>query len=452
MKGTKESTILIADDNKRTLDAYRSFLENYEFRILTEENGLKAVGRAVQEKPDVIILDVNMPGLNGYEAAQRLHGDPLTSTTPIVIISGRTEVADRIEALKAGAIDYLTKPVNAKELKARIDSLIKLKSYSDSMTKNQEQLKTNLSGKRKELQTSLEAFARFVPKEFLSLLGSENIAEVKAGDQCLKDLSILFSDIRSFTSLSEKMTPQENFNFLNSYLRRMDPFIWNNKGFIDKYIGDSIMALFPQGEESALNAAIQMILYLPIYNNQRRSFGYDPLNIGIGLHSGKVMLGTIGNERFMQGTVISSNVNLASRLEELTKVYGVQIIASNSIIFGLKDPTQYHYRFIDKIKVRGMNEPISVFEVFDGDPEKMKKQKRKTQSVFEKAVYAFHGNDVENAYKLFRDIRDERNIDSCLEIYCRRCEQLLDYRIEKEKESDKSGDNISMSERTGGYD
>jgi two-component system sensor histidine kinase ChiS len=452
MKGTKESTILIADDNRRTLDAYRSFLENYGHRIITEEDGLKAVGRAIQEKPDVIILDVNMPGLNGYQAAQRLHGDPLTSTTPLVIISGRTEVSDRIQALKVGAIDYLTKPVNARELKVRIDSLIRLKAYNDSMRRNQEQLKMDLAGKRKELQTSLEAFARFVPKEFLSLLGSENIAEVRAGDQCLKDLAILFSDIRAFTALSEKMTPQENFNFLNSYLSRMDPFIWNNNGFIDKYIGDSIMALFPQGEESALNAAIQMILYIPLYNNQRQSFGYDPLNIGIGLHSGTVMLGTIGNERFMQGTVISNNVNLASRLQELTKVYEVQIIASNNIIFGLKDPTQYHYRFVDKIKVRGMSEAISVFEVFDGDPKERKEQKRTTQSVFEKAVYAFHGHNVKSAYKLFRDIRDERIMDSCLEIYCRRCEQLLDYRIEKERESDKSRDNISMAERTGGYD
>jgi two-component system sensor histidine kinase ChiS len=436
MRENGEMTILIADDNTRTLQAYRSFLEPYGHRILTEENGLKAVGRAVQEKPDVIILDVNMPGLNGYEAAQRLHCDSTTSTTPIVIISGRTEVSDRVRALKAGAIDYLQKPVNAKELKARIDSLVRLKAYNDSMIRNREQLKKNLAVKQRELKTHLEAFARFVPREFLSLLGSENIVAVKPGDQCLKDLSILFSDIRSFTSLSEKMTPQENFNFLNSYLRRMDPFIWNNSGFIDKYIGDSIMALFPKGEESALNAAIQMICYLPIYNKQRRSFGYDPLNIGIGLHSGTVILGTIGNERFMQGTVISSNVNLASRLQELTKAYEVNIIASSSIIFGLNVPSRYHYRFIDKIKVRGISEPVSVFEVFDGDPEEKKKQKRSTQDVFEKGVYEFHGNNPEVAYNLFRDIRDEKNRDSCLEIYCKRCEKLVNTGKKHESKND----------------
>jgi class 3 adenylate cyclase len=327
--------------------------------------------------------------------------------------------------------------VNARELKARIDSLVRLKAYNDSMMRNQEQLKTTLAGKRKELQVHLEAFARFVSREFLSLLGSENIVDIKPVDQCIKDLAILFSDIRSFTSLSEKMTPQENFNFLNSYLRKMDPFIWNNNGFIDKYIGDSIMALFPQGAESALIAAVQMILYLPIYNNQRRSFGYDPLNIGIGPHSGTVMMGTIGNERFMQGTVISSNVNLASRLEELTKEYNVEIVASSSISFGLRDPTEYHYRFIDKVMVRGMSEPVSVFEVFEGDPEESKQQKRDTQEVFERAVYEFHGKKVHTAYNLFRGIRDGKNRDSCLEVYCKRCEKILSMEERQQDERQK---------------
>ena len=164
-------------------------------------------------------------------------------------------------------------------------------------------------------------------------MNKQNILDVKLGDHALKEMTILFSDIRSFTSLSEKMTPQENFNFLNSYLKRMNPFIWNNKGFIDKYIGDCIMALFPDGEESALSAAIEMIKYLPIYNTHRCNYGYTPIKIGIGIHTGTVMLGTIGHEIFMQGTVISDDVNLASRLESLTKLFGISLIVSKEIIF-----------------------------------------------------------------------------------------------------------------------
>lgn len=113
------------------------------------------------------------------------------------------------------------------------------------MRRYQKQLKEQLSDKAKELWKSVESFSRFVPKEFLHHLGRKDITEVKLGDQTLKKMAILFSDIRSFTSLSEKMTPQENFNFLNSYLKRMDPFIWNHGGFIDKYIGDSNYGSFP---------------------------------------------------------------------------------------------------------------------------------------------------------------------------------------------------------------
>ena len=116
------------------------------------------------------------------------------------------------------------------------------------------------------------SFARFVPQEFLQALNKPDIADLKLGDHVKLDLAILFSDIRSFTALSEKMTPEQNFGFLNSYLKRMDPFIWENKGFIDKYIGDAIMALFPRGSGSALSAAVAMLSYIPLYNSHRASF------------------------------------------------------------------------------------------------------------------------------------------------------------------------------------
>ena len=419
------SVVLIADDNPLARQAYRDVLEGLGHRIITVDDGQKAVSCAISDSPDAIILDVNMPVLNGYDATRTIHGNPKTRSIPIVIISGRKDVTARIKALEAGAVDYLTKPVHTEELRARIDSLLRVKAYNDFMFGYQEKLKGELANKTEQLWQSLESFSRFVPKEFLQHLGRDNITQVQLGDQALRELAILFSDIRSFTTLSEKMTPQQNFNFLNSYLKRMDPFIWSNHGFIDKYIGDSIMALFPEGEESALKAAIQMMEYLPVYNAQRRSFRYDPINIGIGVHSGPVMLGTIGHERFMQGTVISSSVNLASRLEGLTKIYGVQIVASSNIIFGLADPTQYCYRFIDKIAMRGMSEPTPVFEVFDANPKDQKAQKLATHDAFEQAVYDYHNGDFERASERFREIEDQEHRDGCVTVYRKRCEHAL---------------------------
>jgi adenylate cyclase len=248
------------------------------------------------------------------------------------------------------------------------------------MKRRQSALQQSLAGSEEQLRATVGAYARFVPQEFLGAMGKASIVDVGLGDQVRLDLSILFSDIRSFTSLSEKMSPEENFAFLNSYLRRMNPFIWDNGGFIDKYIGDSIMALFPAGAGSALSAAVAMLSYLPVYNKHRAGFGYQPIGVGIGIHSGAVMLGVIGHERFMQGTVISDTVNLASRLQGLTKTYGVSLVASSHALFDLEDPNRFDFRFLDKVMLRGKEQAVSVYEVFDADNPKRRELKRSTIS------------------------------------------------------------------------
>ena len=160
--------------------------------------------------------------------------------------------------------------------------------------------------------------------------------DIQLGDQMQKEMAILFSDIRSFTDLSEKLTPKENFNFLNSYLKRMSPAIQKNNGFIDKYIGDAIMALFPGDVEDAINAAVDMQKEIRIYNQHRLKLGYDPIKVGCGIHTGNLMLGIIGADDRMEGTVIADSVNVASRIEGLTKVYDASILISDVILKKVK--------------------------------------------------------------------------------------------------------------------
>jgi class 3 adenylate cyclase len=417
--------VLAVDDEAPNLEVLSLILREEGCEFLPARSGAECLTLAMEKKPDVILLDVQMPGMDGYQVAQALSGNEDTSSIPIVIVTGSSSNEDRVRALKAGAVDFLSKPVDGAVLMAKVSSLARLKVYHDEMKRRHAVLRTELAGKGEQLQAALEAFSRFVPQEFLHALGKTNIVDVKLGDQVQLDMAILFSDIRSFTALSEKMTPEQNFAFLNSYLSRMNPFIWENGGFIDKYIGDSIMALFSKGSGSALSAAIAMLSHIPTYNAQRAGFGYDPLRIGIGIHAGSVMLGIIGHERFMQGTVISDAVNLASRLQDLTKAYGVSLLVSSHVLFDLEDPNRYNYRFIDKVRLKGKEEAVSVYEVFDGDAEELKERKKKSREEFERGVYDFHAGRFGDALSRFQAILNPDVTDRPVEIYTKRCTQAL---------------------------
>jgi predicted ATPase/class 3 adenylate cyclase len=206
-----------------------------------------------------------------------------------------------------------------------------------------------------------ESYERFVPKEFLRLLKKRTIEEVNLGDSTESEMNVLFADIRNFTELSEQMGPKDNFEFINSYLSQMEPVIEKNNGFIDKYIGDAIMALFPGSADHALECAVQMSWRLKQYNS---STGKS-IKVGIGINHGSCMLGTVGGTNRMEGTVISDTVNLAARVESWTKRYDSQLLVTAQFINALEEPDKFHFRQIDRTQARGKSEYTDVFEVLD---------------------------------------------------------------------------------------
>jgi len=210
-------------------------------------------------------------------------------------------------------------------------------------------------------QTNL-SIERFVPLAFLDRIGKPSIVHVELGDNTRKEMTILFSDIRNFTTLSEAMTPDENFDFINHYLENMGPVIRAHNGFIDKYIGDAIMALFDDPDD-AVRASLTMVETLERYNDGRRQQGGEPVAIGIGLNTGSLMLGTIGERHRMDGTVISDAVNLASRIESLTKTYKVGILIAQFTRERLADPGAYDIRLVDTVTVKGKSLPVSIYQV-----------------------------------------------------------------------------------------
>lgn len=257
-----------------------------------------------------------------------------------------------------------------------------------------------------ELIDTNKAYNRFVPREFLNFLNKTSIIDIQLGDQVQKDMTILFSDIRSFTTLSEQMSPKENFNFINSYLRRMNPIIEKNKGFIDKYIGDAIMALFAVSPYDAINAAIEMQKEILEYNKDRVIHNFPIIKIGIGLHSGTLMLGTIGGEERMEGTVISDAVNMAARLEGLTKVYGSLILTSEETFLKANGKENFKYRKLGKARVKGKQGGVTVIEVLDGQSDFWLDVYLQTKNDFENALSFYEAKEFKKAAELFDRILD----------------------------------------------
>jgi class 3 adenylate cyclase len=237
------------------------------------------------------------------------------------------------------------------------------------------------------------------------------------------DMSILFADIRNFTTLSEQLTPEENFKFINTYLSQMEPAILDNNGFIDKYIGDAIMALFSRNANDAVRAGIDMLHRLTQYNKVRIDSAQPPIQIGIGINTGSLMLGTVGGPHRMDSTVISDAVNLASRLEGLTKYYGVSLLIAHHTFGSLYHPIEYAFRVIDRLQVKGKSEMVSVFEIFDADPALLRDGKLKTKSKFEKALFLYNKHSFGEAGKLFQRCLDINPSDRVAQIYLERCRQ-----------------------------
>jgi len=279
------------------------------------------------------------------------------------------------------------------------------------------QAQRDLEVSKEKLEIQNKAYSRFVPREFLSFLGKETIADVQLGDQVQQEMTVLFSDIRSFTQLSEKMTPAENFRFINAYLSKMEPVVKAYKGFIDKYIGDSVMALFPNGADDAVCGAIAMLQTLEKFNEERIGRGEEPIAIGIGIHTGVLMLGTIGGENRMDGTVISDAVNLASRVENLTKIYGASLLITEHTYNKLIDVNEYSIRLIDKVKVKGKTQPVIVFEVLDGETIKMRDAKLATLGIFAEAFVAYQRRNFDLAEQLFTKCLEHNPKDQAARIY-----------------------------------
>jgi len=249
-----------------------------------------------------------------------------------------------------------------------------------------------------------EVTKKFVPNEFIRLLGKETLTDVKLGDQAEKIVTVLFTDIRDFTSLSEKMTPDENFRFVSSFNERLGPVIRLHHGFINQYLGDSIMAIFPRHPDDALNAAVGMQKAVHELNVERQLQGLPIIRAGIGMHTGPLIMGITGDENRLDAATISDTVNTAARIESLTKYYRSPLLLSSETLRQVSDHSPYHIRHLGKVQLKGKHNLLSIVECINGYPAEDLEKKIKTLSHFSEAMNYYLNQRFENALQLFQHI------------------------------------------------
>jgi adenylate cyclase len=270
------------------------------------------------------------------------------------------------------------------------------------------------------------AFRRFIPFEFLQFLGKKEISEVSLGQNVEEEMTVMFADIRSFTSLSEALSPRETFDFINEYLQRIVPTVKDYGGFIDKFMGDSIMALFPNEPGDALRAAVEIQQAITDYNEERAARELVPIRAGIGMHTGSLMLGIIGDEERLESTVISDAVNLASRVEKLNKFFGSSILITEETFKGVDDPLGFQYRFLGRVKVKGKSRSSSIFEVFGGEADSLRQRKLATQRDFEQGLVAYLLRDFPQARASFAEVLRANKADRAAYYYYMQAKKAME--------------------------
>jgi class 3 adenylate cyclase len=248
-----------------------------------------------------------------------------------------------------------------------------------------------------------EVANKFVPHEFIKSLGRTVITDIQLGDQVEKIVTVLFSDIRGYTTIAETMTPEENFQFVCSFNERIGPIIRHHKGFINQYLGDAIMAIFPGNPGEALSAAIDMQKAVAEMNELRIAANKAPIKIGVGMYTGPLIMGITGDHERLDATTIADTVNTASRLESLTKHFHVSILLGEASV-QLLDRSRFHIRHLGSVQLKGKRRPVTIYECFDGSDEESMQRKISSLPTFEMGMTAYYHQQFSEASAKFEEV------------------------------------------------
>ena len=259
-------------------------------------------------------------------------------------------------------------------------------------------------------------YYKFVPEKFREYLGKKDFTDLTLGDASSRELTVLFCDIRSFSINSEIMTAKENFAFVNTIYGKAGPIIREHNGFVDKYIGDAVMALF-ESPDDAVACGVDLYRAIVLDPSTAEELKISDINIGIGIHTGMAMIGIVGESERLSGTVISDTVNLSSRLESLTKQYQTAILISKDTVDRMASPDDLALRYLGMIQVAGVNEVKGVYEVLDCLREEDKKVRGDNNVEFREALRLFQLGRRDDAAKALEKLVSEGRADHVTDMY-----------------------------------
>lgn len=341
--------ILAVDDKPDNIELISDIIDALGYDVLKAYDGPQALEIVDAEMPDLILLDVNMPGMSGFEVMSQLKSDERTAQIPVIMLTALTDVKHRVEGLGLGAEDYVTKPFSARELVARIETRLRAKSETDNL---------------REAQKAVRAtFERFVSSSVVNQL-LKDPSSVKLGGK-VQELTVFFADLQNFTSISERTDPERLLTVLNKYHELIVDIIIKNAGTIDKFIGDAVMALYntpleiPDHPLNAVRTAYQIRQALPEFQKQ-----FDPalrMEINIGIHTGRAIVGNVGAPQIMDFTALGDTVNIAARLESQSN--NGQILISEATYALIQGHVTA--REIGAINLKGRSMPVTTYEVLD---------------------------------------------------------------------------------------
>ncbi|MDX1513075.1 MAG: adenylate/guanylate cyclase domain-containing protein [Gammaproteobacteria bacterium] len=344
----KSEHVLVVDDQQANIELFEAMLSEFDYRVTAAADGIEALEVVDSDPPDLIIMDIMMPRLDGLAATRKVKERPESRSIPVLLVTGLSDTRDRVKGLEAGADDFLGKPFTRVELVARVRSLLRIKALHDELEQKNALL--------------YQVLNRYVSEEVAEEVLRDPERNLKlGGHSCV--LSVLFADIRGFTPFSEKRPATEVVEVLNEVFSALSPVIFEYHGTLDKFLGDAIMAFFGapisghNDAERAVRAARAM--QVRFAELSRGIAAMKELALGIGICTGEAVVGNIGSERMMDYTVIGNIPNTASRLQSAAS--GGQILIDHPTYEAVRDivtvtPTA-------PLVLKGRSEPLHAYEV-----------------------------------------------------------------------------------------